>query len=251
MYAEKMLKERELGKKPFATLYRIARYLFDIEKMNRKQVRKRLELFLMQCEPSASVAKWSDIIDAAVSYAVRHDAVMMYQVDITEKEMAAIDSLDGRQIKRLAFTLLCLAKYWNYVNKTDDGWVNTPDNEIMKLANINTSLKRQAAMYTKLKQLGFIETSTKVDNTNVRVTFFGDDRGNHDMAVKDFRNLGYQYLKHVGEPSYYVCTNCGLTSKMKGKGVGRPPRYCPECAQKIKIQQTMDKVMRKTINRNK
>ena len=64
------------------------------------------------------------------------------------------------------------------------------------------------------------------------------------VRVSDFRNLGYQYLKYHGEP-YFECENCGLTVRQNNKKTGRRQKYCQSCAAEIKIQQTINSVMRR------
>lgn len=240
-WAAKMLQSRTLGKKPSETLYRVARYLLD-EGYSKKDTRNKLDAFLLQCDPTASLPKWSSALDYAVTRASKYEAIEIDSIDITKPEMEIIDSLNGKQIKRLAFTLLCLAKYWQIVIPTGDHWVNNKDNEIMAMANINTSIKRQGLMYWTLRELGLIQFSRKIDNTNVKVCFAQD--GEVAMSISDFRNLGYQYLKYHGEP-YFECVNCGMTTKFSDPINGRKQKYCKSCASEIAVQQRVNSVMRK------
>ena len=210
--------------------------------MSKAEVRKRLDTFLIQCDPTASIPKWSGALDAALSHALKYQAIDIKSILVTKPEMDRIDALKGRQIQRLAFTLLCLAKYWDTITQKPTHWVNTKDSDIMKMANINTSIKRQSLMYHSLNEEGMINFSRKVDNTNVRVCFMED--GEPAIRVTDFRNLGYQYLRYHGEP-YFVCQNCGITTRCNNQGVGRRPKYCPECATQVALQQMADSVTRR------
>lgn len=239
-WAAKQIAACSLGKKPSETLKRVARYYID-KGYSTKDVRNKLDAFLLQCDRTASLPKWSDALDYAVSRAAKYEAVDIDGIDITDTEMKKIDALNGKQIKRLAFTLLCLAKYWKEIIPDGDFWVNNKDNEIMSMANINTSIKRQGQMYWTLREAGMVQFSRKVDNTNVRVCFADD--GTPIMRITDFRNLGYQYLMYHGEP-YFECANCGITAKISNPKNNRKPKYCNECASKIYIQQTINSVMR-------
>ena len=239
-WAKEQIDNKTLGSKPYETFCRVARYYLD-EGMSKRSVRKQLDTFLLMCEPTASLPKWSETLDYAVTRAAKYSAIDIDHIDISKTEMDTIDSLNSRQIRRLAFTLLCLAKYWDIVNTHGDHWVNSKDSDIMRMANINTSIKRQSLMYHTLCELGLIRFSKKIDNTNVRVNFIND--GKPVMHVSDFRNLGYQYLKYHGEP-YYECENCGLTVKRKDSSAGRKQKYCPDCAVEKYIQQSVNSVMR-------
>jgi len=239
-WTEDMITSRSLGKKPFETLRRVARYYID-NGIPKKQVRRMLDSFMIQCDPSASLTKWSESLDRALSMALKHTAINIESIDITKPEMERIDALGGKQIRRLAFTLLCLAKYWNSVMGRNDGWVVSKDVDIIRMANINTSIKRQSLMYYNLREAGMIEFSKRVDNTSVRVCFIED--GETAMRVTDFRNLGYQYMMYQGEP-YFVCQNCGITAKIDSPARGRKPKYCKACAAEVAIRNRVNHAMR-------
>ena len=244
-WAASMIQANSLGKKPSETLRRVARFYMETYNINQDAARKKLDLFLLQCDPTSSLPKWSDALDYAVSRACKYPAINIDHISVSKNEVEKIDSLEGKQIRRLAFTLLCLAKYWNIVTRKEDGWVNSKDNEIMSMANINTSIKRQSLMFGKLNELGMIQFSKKVDNTNVKVCFMED--GEEAIRIYDFRNLGYQYLMYHGEP-YFTCENCGITTKVNDRGNRRRQKYCPECAAIIKMKQNIESVMRRRVS---
>lgn len=239
-WAKRQIENRDLGRKPSETLRRVARYYLD-SKFSKAETRRKLDTFLIQCDPTASLPKWSDALDYALNRALKYDAIDIDGVTVTDRELERIEQLDGRQVRRLAFTLLCLAKYWNEVTGSSSGWVNSRDNEIMAMANINTSIKRQSNMYWLLRENGMVEFSKKVDNTNVKVCFITD--GEPVIEVTDFRNLGYQYMMYCGEP-YFECANCGLTTKYANIENRGRQKYCNECAAKIKLKQSVESVMR-------
>ena len=239
-WAKEMLRTQSLGKKPFETLTRVANYYFELG-YKKRDVRRMLDTFLLQCEPTASLPKWGDTIEHAIEKAMKYDAIKLDYIEISVNEMGCIDKLQGKQIRRLAFTLLCLAKYWDAVNPNGDHWVNSRDCDIMKMANINTSIRRQSEMYHTLIENGMLQQSKKVDNTNVRVCF--TEEGEPAIRVSDFRNLGYQYMKYHGEP-YFECMNCGITTKYANPKKGGKQKYCPACAAEIKLKQDVNRIMR-------
>ena len=242
-WAEDMIASRSLGKKPFETLTRVSRYYID-SGIPKNDVRGLIDSFLVQCDPTASIPMWSDAIDAAISRAMKRKAVNISGISITKPEMDAIDAFEGRQVRRLAFTLLCLAKYWDIVNESSLHWVNSKESDIMRMANINTSIKRQSLMYHNLEEAGMIQSSRIVDNTNVRVCFISD--GEEAMRITDFRNLGYQYMMHHGY-NYFECANCGITTrydKPDNKRSQCKQKYCRACAAEIAMRQSVNSVMR-------
>lgn len=242
-WAEIAIKDKVLGKKPYETLSRVAKY-YTYKNCARKEVRRLLDEFLLQCEPSASLITWSNTLDSAAKYAAKYPLIMIDEIAVTKPEIEKIDALPGKQLRRLAFTLLCISKYLHTVSENTNYWVTTPDDEIMKMANIKTPIKRQSRMFGQLKDAGMIRFSKQIDNLSVQVLFVED--GDVAMRVTDFRNLGYQYMKHHGEP-YFECSNCGITTKIanpENKNSVWKQKYCRDCAVEIKTKQNVNSVMR-------
>ena len=240
-WAEQAIERHELGRKPIETLSRVTKYYLE-NKYSKRETRQLLDKFLLQCDPSASVVKWSQTLDKMVQRAGRFPLARLDGIDIYKSELEKIGTLRGKQVRRLAFTLLCVAKYRDAINESNNHWVNLPDREIMQMANINTSIKRQSLMFSQLNEEGFIRFSKKIDNLNVQVLFVGDG-GDVELRIQDFRNLGYQYLQYCGEP-YFQCVNCGLTVKRQEPSKGRKQKYCPACALELHVKQNVDSVMR-------
>ena len=239
-YAENAIKTNSMGAKPCDTLRIVSRYYID-KGYKSKEVKKLMDEFVIRCDPCVSLVKWDKRINDAIKYAEKHKAINVDYISITKSEIKIIDGLNRKPLKRLAFTLLCIAKFWMSVNETCNWWIKDTNNDIMKMANINTSIKRQSEMYSYLREIGLIEFSKRVDNTSVRVCFHSDDE--EAMRISDFRNLGYQYLMYHGEP-YFECESCGIVTKVNNVSSKKPQRYCTKCATEIKIKQRVNSVMK-------
>ena len=239
-WAENAVSNKSLGKKPYETLSRVAKY-YTYQGLPRNDVRKKLDDFLVLCDPKASLVTWGEILDGAAKAASKYPIVMVDEVPVTKPEMEKIDALNGAQLQRLAFTLLYLAKFSTMIRPKRDHWVNTPDNEVMKMANINTSIKRQSILFRQLRDSGFIRFSKQIDNLSVQVLAVED--GESAIKITDFRNLGYQYMMFHGGP-YYKWVRCGVTEKVKNPDKGRPPKYCQQCASEVRMEQSVNSVMR-------
>lgn len=238
-WARDAILRRDLGKNTFETITRVARYYLE-SGFAKREVRKLLDAFIIQCDPEASLPLYSDLIDNALKRALKRKSINIDKIVINKGELEAINKLDQRQAKRLAFTLLALAKYLDEVNSGNDHWVNIKDSDIMKMANISTSIKRQSSMYNYLHRMGMVQFSKQVDNINTRVKFI--DNTEPELEITDFRNLGYQYMKYCGEDGYFVCENCGITDKRRSIR-GRSQKYCIDCSTKIKTQRNVNAVM--------
>lgn len=254
-WAERMITDRKLGKKPGETLARVAKYYFE-RKYSKREVRKMLDEFLMQCDPDASLVSWSNTLDKITKTAAKYPPLQIDHICVTSGELEWIEKLESKQLRRLAFTMLCVSKYWNIVSANNNDWVNTQEREIFQMANINVTSNKQDLMYGELIRGGYIRQSKRIDNLNVQMLTPNTD---DDVAiiVKDFRNLGYQYMKHYGDP-YFECERCGITvrereytahrsmqHKKKRSDSGRKHKYCPACAAEIRLKQNVDSVMRR------
>ena len=239
-WAEEALRTGILGKKQNDALIRIAKY-YLANGCSKDEARRMTEEFLTRSDPSISVVVWTKKLDYVMSRAVKTPIIRLDYIPVTAAELETIQKIDKRQTARLAFTLLCVSKYWDMVSPNNNHWVNEKDSELMKMANISTSVRRQSAMFSELKSLGLVRSSARVDNLNVQV-LFSDEESAVVLYVKDFRNLGYQYLKYLGEP-YMECSCCGLVVR-SSTGVGRSRKYCSMCATKQKVEQSVNSVMR-------
>lgn len=240
-WAQDAIDEPDLSKHPVETLKLIARYYLD-NGYDKKNVRELLEKYIITCDSNASIVLWDKAIDSAMKQASKRQAIMIDNIVVTKPEMDVINNIDSRQGQRLGLTLLCLAKYWDYCREDNNHWVTNKNSDIMAMANINTSIKRQGQLYRHLEELGLLFFPVRVDAISMQVLFVED--GDPELLIHDFRNIGYQYLKYKGEP-FFECQECGLVTKVKNPGNGRPPKYCPACAAKIRTQQNVNSVMRR------
>lgn len=255
-WAEKMIHDRCLGSRPTETLNRVAKYYYE-NRYSKREIRRLLDQFLVSCDPDASLFSWSDTLDKITKNASKYCLIQIDYITITQSELDAISSLDKLQEQKLAFTLLCVSKYWDAISERNNHWVNSPDREIFAMANVSVSSKRQDLLYGKLLDAGMIRLSKKIDNLNMQVVFGDEDCSTPVLYIKDFRNLGYQYMKLLGGP-YFECACCGITTKMvehrsyqtrRGdvhhSGRGRKQKYCPSCAAEMRVKQSVEAVMRR------
>lgn len=243
-YAESILSCKSTTKKPSEALSIIARYLYS-SGYKPQEISQKLEDYIIRIDENASIPKWQKTIDRYVKTAGKYNLVEVESVSITKNELDIVNSLQGTQLRRLAFTLLCIAKFYNKSNIHNNNWVNRPDKEIFKLANIQAPVMKQSLMMNDLYSLGLIGFSELIDNVNINVKFIDDD-SDVALTITDFRNLGYQYLKHMGQDSFTECKSCGLIMKRTSNRL----KYCADCAADINREKTAER-WRKAAKRNK
>lgn len=237
--ADEIMRSGNLGSSPYSSLQLVAKsFLHD--GLTAGNTRQRLEEFFVACDSSANLVTWSNKLDDIVTSAQKNPAVVIDYIGVSAPEMERISILSSSPAQRLAFTELCLAKYEHTRNPKNDYWVCLKDTNIMKMANINTSKKGQCNLLRMLSDNGLVERAKKVDSLSVHVLFADDYKP--VLKVTDFRNLGWQYLRYKGGP-FAVCENCGIVFK-RNNTVGRPPKYCPECAIRIRMENNVNSVMK-------
>lgn len=243
-WAEEKIKSSDLGDNTYETLCRVAKYYIS-NGCSKDYTEQILNKFLIQCDSSVVLVRWSNAIQNAVKYAVKYPPVNIDSIKVTKSEMDFIDSIESAQARRLAFALLCIAKYYDAVRETNNHWVSTKDSLVMSMANVKTSMKRQCALFRRLNEIGFLEFAKRVDNISTRICFLDKERDDDEVVleVTDFRNLGYQYLMYKGEP-FYRCENCGIVTKIDAKKTSNRLKFCKECALKIAVRQRVNSVMK-------
>lgn len=239
-WTEKMIADGCLGDKPGETLSRMARYYYQ-QNYSKKDIRNMLEIFLMKNNGGVLSPSWDKTLERCVRNSSKYPLSRIDGINISKPEIDRIEALEGTQLRRLAFTLLCLAKYYDDLGDSGDHWVHTEDSDIMRMANINTSIRRQSLLYGRLNEEGLIQFSRKVDSLSVKVLFVED--GDTVLTIHDLRDLGYRYLMYRGEP-YFECANCGVVTKITEPKKGRRQKYCSSCAIEVKTRQSVNSVMR-------
>ena len=227
-YAEQLLESDSLGQHPSETLTRIAK-LCIANGYSKSDTRKILERHIVKCLPDANMLLWNELIEKDIRFASKYPLVDIDYVPVYSNELKICDSLDGVQMRRLMFTLICLARYSNMVNSMNNNWVNRQEKDILNLANLEVSIKRRSLMFNALRDCGLIGFSHRVDNLNVNVKCLSDPEVDIlTMRITDFRNLGYQYMCQSDVPSLR-CSVCGATIPRKNNR----QMYCRECAKEV------------------
>lgn len=227
-YVDNILKNKNIDTSKiyiFLTMY--ARYLYHEKGLRKAKIIKELNNFMDENYPHYNPMDWSDNFEKYASKAKKYPLCECKGVWITENELKTIEELHNKVLERLAFTLLCLAKFRNFRNPNNNNWINYSNGEIYSMACINTTAFEKDIKFNKLKELGLIKYAKKVNNLNIQVLYIDDD-STKKLFVFDFRKLGYEWRLYKGE-KYIRCADCEILVKnTNGKR-----KYCKECAKNI------------------
>ena len=146
-------------------------------------------------------------------------------IPIYENELKLIESLPNDRQKKLMFTFSVLSRYMNC-----DGWINKKTSkgisEVFKLANVTLTSDKRNELLHELYVNGYISLGKKVDNLNIKVQL--DDSGDIVYKVKDFNNLGNQYIGNF-KKGYKQCKCCGKKIRIKSDK-DYSTKYCDKCS---------------------
>lgn len=232
-YAEECLKSGQLSKNQYRDICLIANYYYHYYGYRNKRILELITDFMKEnsYEYSQNQLMWNEWLEKIAAKAGKYP---MHEIDgvwITSKELNVIQSLKNATLEKLAFTLLCLAKYSNLKNPNNNNWVNFEYTEIFKLARVSCKEQDRYLKTGKLRSLGLITGARKIGNLSIQVLFVDNEtnvysRDDGDLFVSDFRELGYEYLLYKGE-SFIRCADCGILTRGNKNGT---KRYCKACA---------------------
>jgi hypothetical protein len=233
-WVEAALKRPFLGRHPIETLNRIAKY-YNEEGYKKNKIGELLGYYILRCDPDASLVKWQSAIDSCVKYANKRKLIVIDGVGVTKDELTKVEEVSSVRQRRVLFTLLCMAKYGNAVNKDNNNWVNREQKEIFSMANVKVGSRNQSLMINELWRAGYLGYSKVVDNLNLNVKFVNDD-SEQVVYVTDFRNLGYQYSR-LSDDKYIECQNCGLViPRASNRQI-----YCGACAVEMNRRDSLER----------
>lgn len=226
-YAEQCLKSNNIDQNPYFTISLLAKYYYHHMGYRKKRITELLTEFMKTRSTvySASKSYWDEKIDKIASNAGKYPLVEIDGVWITKAEFDRIAELENKVTERLAFTLLCLAKFLNMKNANNNNWVSLPLKDIFSLArtsgNMTDKLMKMSALYDK----GYIEMPMRNDNLSFRVTYF-EENSDKVLFVSDFRELGYEYENYL-HGGFIRCRDCGILTKNSKHA---KKKYCSNCA---------------------
>lgn len=238
-YAEEILLKDKLDKKPTFDLRILAKYYCHEKNMTPHKIYIELVNVMENKYNNFSLAKWQSILLDLSNNSKKYKLIQIEYIPITKNELLTINEISSRPMKRLAFTLLCLAKYKNIINPKNNDWENYSFKDIFKMANIQASRKEQGCMIHDLRNLGLIKMNKIVDNLSINVCYVDNCKSDEILMIKDFRNLGYEYLLYCGE-KFVRCEKCGVLIRQTNNRL----KYCKGCSIEINNIKTLEKYYR-------
>ena len=230
--AEYIIKRGEIGCKPSSTLFLLGKYYRQHETLNVKQTFEKLNQFLEKNYKNYNPALWENILEDIAKKSTLYPLREITSIGITQSELDKIAEIQNSKYEKLLFTMLCYAKLYNTVSENNNDWINTDIKEIYRIARVTVKHREDKFLYLNdIKNSGMISFSAKNDNLNIKVNII-DMSGEAVLTIDDFRELGYEYLRYIGDGKYIRCSECSRLVRKKSKYDGST-KYCGECAKKV------------------
>ena len=269
--AEEIINTGEIGNKPSATLFLLAKYCRKYLNYSSKDTVKYLDKFMSKYYINYNSVLWEDIVENISKSANKYPIREISEIGITQSELNNIKLLNNIKYEKLIFTLLCYTKLHNLVNENNNNWSNCKIPELFKISRVNVKYKNDKMfMLNDIKnkllfdtidnkgnniKIPLISFSKKNDNKNIKLNFI-DTSNKYVLLISDFRELGYEYLLYKGG-DYSRCETCNVLFKQnknntykfcnKHRGyqpIGTKTITCIDCGEEVVVDAKDNKTER-------
>lgn len=221
--SENIIANGNINTNTASKLFLLAKYYRSIGE-NTQQIRDSLSCIMADKYNNYNPDDWDEIIQKYSNKSANYNLVEIDGIPITKNELKTISQINNKKLKKVAFTILVLAKFCNMKNPNNNNWVLVDEYNVFKRARITGTIQAQFSCFYELSKMDLITYSRKVDNINVRVGFV-DNTSDIVLKITDLRELGYQYLMYCGE-KFIKCAECGIVTR----ATSHNKRYCKNCA---------------------
>ncbi len=226
-YAENILNGDGYGENNLYTTNVMAKY-YKYLGYNQREIRVALKRLISERRPDISERTVKFWIKKSLKLAETHSLCELDEIIITDTEIGRIKKIHSEKFKdsrvqRLAFTLLCLAKF-SRTRGIKDYWINVDYKHIFRLADLKgITIDEQCLMIHELYAIGYIDLNPKIESHSIKVLGVAD--GKKEIVVKDINESGLIYEEYCGG-KVAVCQKCGKIVKYStNKKI-----YCQQCA---------------------
>lgn len=211
--------------RPVEQTYLMSRYFRSQPGCGVKKTEEALREFIHNSFPDGASEQWGQVISNAVKNAKKFPLKRCDGIPVTDKELRIVKRLEHRNDQKMLFTLIVLAKYFNWRRDNDSNWVNIPLSNILKLAGGNITTDAGYMSLHRLYTKDLIAFRRGIGDLAVRVCCL-HEKSPVILCLTDMRAIGFEYLNYAGMGDFIRCAECGILVRQSRNG-GR--RYCDRC----------------------
>lgn len=206
-------------------------------------LKAEIERFIADNFPNISVKAKKKIVESALDASRKYPLYEINQITITKAEMARIKNLTSTVVKnprlhKLAFTLLCLAKY-SALRGGKDGWVNAKWVDIFAAANLRgLSTERKKIIISALIANNYIYVPLLSDKSCYKLIATQDEPNSApEVCVDNVNEAGLIFEEYNGK-RFTKCQMCGCRVAITN---GRA-HYCKPCSVIVNRQKARERM---------
>lgn len=223
------------------TIEIMAKY-YRAEGYDDKELRAKIKELIQEKYPGTSDCRVQRWTKKALETSKKYPLYEIDEIIITKPEIEFINTLHSakvrkRNLRKLAFTLLCFAKFESMRGRKDY-WVKTERKHIFKAAKITgLTQDKQRTMINALYNAGYIEFGN-IGNVNTKV--LGVKDGETEISVKDINECGYIFDEKYNGKKFVRCADCGVMVLATNGRIKR----CRDCAKERNKQLSRERMKR-------
>lgn len=216
---------------PTNTIRLLARYNFYVYGYKKSKNYNAIVDYMTKNFKDFSEITYQKSIDGCINDVDKTPFKNIDTVVITKSELDRIESLDDIKKQKLAFVLLCTAKYRDKYNPDNCHKTDISTTDLYKMARVVLPCSERNIYLHFLVTDGLVEPHNNSKTKNKKLLFVSEDDNDEivlELKEIDYKELAYVYMswKNNGE-GFTKCQRCGKTIKQSKT---RPRKYCEECA---------------------
>jgi RNA polymerase-binding transcription factor DksA len=223
---------------PTNTIRNLARYNFYVNGYKKSKNYTAIVDYMTKNFKDFSEMTYQKSIDGCIKDVDKTPFKNIKSVRITKSELDKICILDDIKKQKLAFVLLCTAKYRDQYNPNNCHKTDISATDMYKMARVVLPKEQRNIYLHFLIRDGLVEPHNNSKTKNKKLLFVSEDDNDEvvlDLKEVDYKELAYVYMswKNNGE-GFTKCQRCGKTIKQSKT---RPRKYCEECAEIVITEQ--------------
>lgn len=231
-YIESIINSKKVDlSNPTNTIRKLARYNFYVNGYKKSKNYNAIVDYMTKNFKDFSEITYQKSIDGCIKDVDKTPFKSIKSVKITKSELDKICLLDDIKKQKLAFVLLCTAKYRDQYNFDNYHKTDISATDLYKMARVVLPREQRNIYLHFLIKDGLVEPHNNSKTKNKKLLFVSEDENDEvvlELKEIDYTELAYVYMswKNNGE-GFTKCQRCGRTIKQSKT---RPRKYCEECA---------------------
>lgn len=235
-HAEQVINSHKVDKSNIKDfIFKLAKYNYYVNKMDDDINYHAIVEYLRKYCNMFVEADYCQFIDKYIKNCKKKEYIMIDSIKIRRSELDFIESLNNIRLEKIAFVLLCVAKYDHEAYGLEDYWVNNYSiGSITSMARVHVTSNEKLQLYRELFLAKVFNLSKKVGTCNQQILFVSEKESDPvvlELTEIDYKELAYTYLFYKNGFSGYInCSKCGKLIRKTANS----SKYCRECAKESK-----------------